>query len=577
MMQDANRADVIIALIPLLQSHPAFSALSPDQITDFANRAEVRFCPRDTTLTRKGDYDPRFFVVVDGQLRATDTDFIPPRLLNYHTPGEIVGVRTFLSDNVQPRSATVEAETDSLVAIYGKNDWDWLIAMQPGVADHFKELEHRFEERAGLDFPGRQPDEVVVAHSKRHIIAFIANLTLPLIFSIIAVLVVLGDDLLGVTFLSAVTNNLWLTIIGIVVPLTLALLMIVYHYFDWRNDDFIVTSRRVIHIERVLLYRMERHEVPLTRIQNITIKSHGWLDELVGSHDIEIRTAGVGTIAFRELPQAEKFTEIILQEQARAKARSFAADTKSLRQLLGQRLNKGPSATALPTIVTPVIAPPLIKIPKIHPDYFRPRIKELKTMKIGNKNESAVVWRKHYFVLLSRIILPLLSFLILLYLTLASVLVFPVFGLEFGGLAGAIFGLGALISLGWYLWQYDGWWRDVYIVTESRIIDVLSSPFKIRGEQQREGDFDSIQNIYFKIPNFFSTAVNIGDVIIETAAGATKNFTFTQVYHPSAVQEEIFERWEAFQRKKIEKQRDQTNKQIVDALGEYHFDTYKNT
>jgi CRP-like cAMP-binding protein len=576
MMQDVKRAEAIQTLIPLLQSHQAFNALSPEQLADFANRAEIRFCPRDTQLTRKGEYDPRFFVVVDGQLRATNPDYIPPRLLNYHIPGEIVGVRTFLSDSVQPRSATIEAEIDSIVAIYEKNDWDWLIAFQPAVADYFKELERRFEERAGVDFPGRQPDEVVVAHSKRHIIAFIANLSGPLILLIIAVLVVLGDDLLGVTFLSAVTNNLWLTIIGIVIPLTVALLLAVYHFLDWRNEDFIVTSRRVIHIERVLLYRTERHEAPLTRIQNVTVRSQDWLDEVVGSRDIEIKTAGAGTIAFNELPNAGKLSEIILEEQARAKARSFAADTASLRKLLGQRL-KGPSATAVPTVIRPVILPSRIKMPKFHPGYFLPRIIESKEWPVGSKKESAVVWRKHYFVLLRRIILPALSFLILFYLTLASLLAFPVLGFEFGGLAGTIFSLGMLISLGWYLWQYDGWRRDIYVVTETRIIDVLSSPFKIRGEQQREGDFDSIQNIYFKIPNFFSTVINIGDVIIETAAGAAKNFTFTQVYHPSAVQEEIFERWEAFQRKKIEKQRDQTNKQIVDALGEYHFDTYKNT
>ena len=574
MLDTKQREAALEALIPLLRQHSALSSRTGEHIAELASSAETKFVARDEVLTRQGDIDGRFFVVIEGQLRSCDTQASPPRLLNLHPPGEIVGTRALSAEGIKPRAATVEAETDSIVAVYDKAQWDRLVVMQPGVLDYFRGLERHFEQRSGIDFLGRQPDEVVVAYAKRHVIAFIANLVWPLFLLIIALLVVLGDEFFGVTFLSAFTANLWLTVIGIIIPALLGILLAVYHYLDWRNDDFIVTSKRVIHIERVLLFRMERHEAPLTRIQNVTVKSHGWLDEVVGSRDIEIKTAGAGVIAFAELPRAHDFSEIILQEQARAKARSSAADVASLRRLMGERLKTGPRATTTPPPGRAGVKRLVPVFPRFSFDYFLPRIKEQRTMKTGEKTETAIVWRKHYFVLLGKIILPLLAIVATFYLTVAALFSIPILGAALGPVAGLLSFLALLLSFLWYLWQYDGWRRDIYIVTESRIIDVESSPFRVRGEQQREGNFDSIQNIYYKIPNFFNTLINLGDVIIETAAGVGKNFTFVKVYGPSLVHEEVFERWDEYQRKREEKRRDDTNKQIVTALGEYHDGTY---
>jgi uncharacterized membrane protein YdbT with pleckstrin-like domain len=132
-----------------------------------------------------------------------------------------------------------------------------------------------------------------------------------------------------------------------------------------------------------------------------------------------------------------------------------------------------------------------------------------------------------------------------------------------------VLGLAVLGSLFWYLWEYDDWRRDVYIVTNTKIIDVESTAFRLQGEQLREGPFDSIQNITYTIPNFFYKLLNLGDVIIETA-GAGKTFTFDGVLNPSSIQAEIFRRWDNYQQDKRNKQRAETNKQIMTVLGEYH-------
>jgi len=98
---------------------------------------------------------------------------------------------------------------------------------------------------------------------------------------------------------------------------------------------------------------------------------------------------------------------------------------------------------------------------------------------------------------------------------------------------------------------------------------VEATPFRLRGEQRREGTFDNIQNITYDIPNFFSHLLNIGNVVIETA-GTERTFTFEQVFDPSGVQEEIFNRMVRYQQMQRERTRDATTDRVVEAIEQYH-------
>jgi uncharacterized membrane protein YdbT with pleckstrin-like domain len=351
----------------------------------------------------------------------------------------------------------------------------------------------------------------------------------------------------------------------------LAGLITLYNYLDWRNDDLIITAKRVIHMERILLFGEERHEIPLTQIQNVTVKTHGLLDLLFDVDDIEIKSAAVGTIVVDNVASAEELSRIILQEQQRAKERAAASDTAVVRRLINERMQKNvlaqPAANApAPKVLSAPSLLPAVPLPNFRANYFWPSIREVTVI----KGEEGILWRKHYYILLRHIFFPLIALIISLYLLFTSFVSWPFFDyLEGSGLVQVVLVLVVLGSLFWYLWEYDDWRRDAYIVTNTKIIDVESSSFRLKGEQLREGPFDSIQNITYTIPNFFSKLLNLGNVVIETA-GAGKNFTFDNVFNPSSIQSEIFRRWDKYHQSKQTRQRDETNKQIMTMLGEYH-------
>jgi hypothetical protein len=117
----------------------------------------------------------------------------------------------------------------------------------------------------------------------------------------------------------------------------------------------------------------------------------------------------------------------------------------------------------------------------------------------------SIIWRKHLFILVERVWLALLLVLVTLGMTIFT-LVNELW------IMALIFGIATLGALAWYIYRYDDWHRDVYIVTDDRIIDVRSSPFRLYGEKRIEGPFDVIQNITYSIPGFFSGLLNMGTV-----------------------------------------------------------------
>jgi hypothetical protein len=100
-------------------------------------------------------------------------------------------------------------------------------------------------------------------------------------------------------------------------------------------------------------------------------------------------------------------------------------------------------------------------------------------------------------------------------------------------------------------------------------VDVDSSSFRLRGESRREGTFDVIQNITYSIPGFVNQILNMGNVVIETA-GTAETFTFLSVFSPSSVQQEIFDRWAAFQEGRHRREQENQAQRMAEWIGEYH-------
>ena len=551
-MADLDRQSLHGKLVKMLRGHPILEGMSDSQIEELAGRAKFEPRKAGETIIHQGAAGDTFYFIIDGQVRVIDTSRQPPLLLAYLQNNQFFGERALLFNT--PRDATVDVVVDTQLAAFDRSAWNWLIGNLPGLSEKLTEVKAYYDEQARFDFPGRHLDEVVIRKDNRHILAFIAKLPGPLI------LIVLG---LAVEIL---VLNLGFSTFGIfsilaILFIVMGILWMIYTYVDWLNDDFIITSDRVVHIERNIIYGQQREEAPLPQIQDVTTDIPNLFAQFFDYSDLTIKTAGAGDIRFDGLPQADKIKAAIFEQRTQALRRVEASDTAAIRKSLVERMSwdVGPIEPSTLIATTPVSAKQKLKLPRFL-NYLIPKPREEKA--------GTIIWRKHYLVLLKYITSPIIIALVCFYFLLDALFGLRFFLLPQPSIVWPLLILEIFIFI-WYLYAYDTWYKDVYIVTPVSIIDIEGSAFNLRGEKRRQGMFDVIQNTTVNIPNLLAQWLNMGDVVIQTA-GTIGTFTFKQVYNPRDVQQEIFNRWVAHKENERRKARTAEEKRYTRWLGEYH-------
>lgn len=550
-MQELDKEAFSEKLSQMLRKNHILSALNDEQIYELASRATFQMFKSGETILSQGERGDTFYFILTGQIRVIDTSQRPAQLLIYLHRDDFFGERALLFD--ASRAATVDVVVDTKLAVFDRSTWHWLIGTVPAALEGFRKLENRYHLKSAITFPGCYLDEVVIRKDNRHILAFVATLPGPLALMIFGLGI--GILLFGL--------DVSLPITGIVVTffVLIGIIWIVYNYLDWVNDDFIVTSERVIHIERTIIYGESREEAPLTAIQDVSVSIPNFFTRFFGYYNITIQTAGAGNILFDGLKEGNQIEAEIFEQRTHALERIEASDTAAIRKSLVDRMGWKVGPVEASALVGTGTAPSqrLFRMPGWI-NYFVPKVKE----ETGN----TIIWRKHYFILLKLAIGPITAIFIGFYLILAAL--FGFFPLTAPGpsLILPLVGIWALFWV-WYAYQYDTWRKDVYMVNDTSIVDLKGSPFSLGSEKRREGPFGNIQNTTYTTASFFTRFLNMGDVIIETA-GTADTFTFTQVYNYREVQQEISKRLLAFKEGQRKKTRAVEERRYTRWLGEYH-------
>jgi membrane protein YdbS with pleckstrin-like domain len=358
------------------------------------------------------------------------------------------------------------------------------------------------------------PDEVVLSFHRRHPYFLALRLLLPaFLLTLPAAFWLLGSSgpflSLGYLFLGP-----------------LAALLFMWFYLDWQNDYYVVTNKRVVHVEKVILFYEERNEALLGRIQNVTLVSPHPLARLLGFANLVIETAGTrGKMVLSGLPQADRVQEEILAQLARS------------------REGEPPLEEALVKPQDMVVAKrgtlPLLL------DYLFPRLRL--------EEGSQVTWRKHWYVLLRRMAGPLILLILFLEVGVAVAWGLPLVSFLPRTSALVLCVTAASLSALFLLYRYEDWRNDIYVLTDDRIIEMEKKPLFLR-EERREASLAMIQDVRYLIPGPVYNLLNVGMVIIETAA-TEGEFTFDWVHDPRRVQGEIFARLDAYRER--EKRREQ--------------------
>jgi uncharacterized membrane protein YdbT with pleckstrin-like domain len=108
-------------------------------------------------------------------------------------------------------------------------------------------------------------------------------------------------------------------------------------------------------------------------------------------------------------------------------------------------------------------------------------------------------------------------------------------------------GILILVALGWFGWRYLRWVTTNFVVTTDRLIyrhGVLS-------KHGIEIPLDRVNTVFFR-QSVFERVVGSGDLVIESA-GEMGRQAFSNVRHPSAVQNEIYRQIEANENRKYDR------------------------
>jgi hypothetical protein len=115
----------------------------------------------------------------------------------------------------------------------------------------------------------------------------------------------------------------------------------------------------------------------------------------------------------------------------------------------------------------------------------------------------------------------------------------------------------------WAWWIYEGYRRDLYVLTNQDISDVDKKPFG--PENRRRAPLSSIQDITFNV-TFIENLLGYGDVVIQTGGAGGGTFTFYHVPNPRGVQATLNDYLTDFRKREKKRQLRDT----VALLREYH-------
>ncbi len=592
-------------LIQLYQRSPVLEGMNPEDLVAFAERAVIKSYLHGETILKQCDEPTGFFFIIQGQVRIThdpalkcaepvkDEDFpeeeeeesdtaepveeIPPaepQVINYMGKGEFLGeyalrrmARKEKAENgVNPykRYATATVIVDAIVAEYTLADWAWLHNVFPDCETGFENQEESYKihrkvtEKISEDFDDIQPDEVGIMNIDRHPLVFFARLVAPLGFLLVGLILgaLIGDVHFGRTI--ALGKGI------IYLFSAVSVLWTIYEFVEWKNDDFIVSSQRVIHIERYVIGGEHRETVPLVQVLAAEVSTPTYFTRIFDYDNVIIKSAGVGHVIFDGVQHGEHIRQTILTEREKALERSLAADLEAIGSAVQKKVIEQ-QVEVLPleddTQQQPAEQHSILDDLRAFLRFYLPYVSH-------EAPDGTITWRRHPIIWLREVWKPGITLLGITYLIFAALFgARPFF--EPHPKIGLVFVVFWLIVWGWYTYQHDNWRKISYQVTKSKIIRRNKPVVQFLGEDTNETTFDNVQNINFVIPGFIARLLRLGNVEIKTASVGDP-FVFKNVYFPRDVQQKVFNYWVQYREDKAQKERDAEEERFSKWLAEYH-------
>ena len=573
--QDAPRD-----LLRKLRTMPLFATLSDEQFMAVSDLLRIGRVQRSTLLIQQGELNTNFYVLRHGRatvrlVDVNDREHVLQRL----RAGDIFNEISFLTGLRNDR--TVEALEELTLWYISRDSFLQLLQLRPDIADNLHyppdlpvNIPAGIKRRRRRRYDWQRPSERIVLDFKRHPWVFWRRLWPILLLSVLMlILVILMRSYADAAAASAQTPTAGSESLALIQGFiwTFAIIIAlytVYQFVDWQNDYYVVTDQRIVHRERTLLIYDQQTEVQMNKVQDVTTERPSLLSWLLDFGDITVDASGSrAKVRFTDVADPDRVMEVILAQSSRSYLESRASQRNKVRAELINELNivpsKEESEQPKPKRKTKRgqlpwgTRKPLIDFRNT----FAPRMRMVE----GDR----IIYRKHWLQLVEGVGLPLAIVLVYVALLTLVRLFDPSLTTILLGTAlryvVIVVGVGLLF---WALYRYEDWRNDLYILTLDRIIDIDRAPFGLGRSSRREARFSAVQNVNLELTGLWDNAVNMGDVIVQTA-GAEGTLTFERVHDPHRVQKDIQDRVDAFESRAREHQATERRREFAEWVGIY--------
>lgn len=532
----------------LLMQISLFHGLGNHQIADLADRLEMVFLDEGEVLFKEGDPGDSLYIVYRGQVQVLRGG----EALATLGAGDYFGEEALLYG--RPRSATVVAFAPAALLRLSGEEFERLRAANPQFQPQLAATAESHELARQVRFSWLSPGEVVYLVARKHIARLWLALTGPFFLAVFS---------LPAFFLTYLTGTLTPSLLGGMILLA-ALLWGVWNAVDWGNDYYIITNQRVVWLERVVGLYESRQEAPLRTVLAVSLGTDQ-LGRILGYGDVIVRTY-TGRIVMRHVGRPAEFASLVEQYWMRTRKKTEEAEADAMVRTLKRHLGiEDQEPAPEPTLeeaeqpVPEIRKPGLLNL--VLANYFKLRYEE----------GSVITYRKHWFLLLTKIWQPSLG-LLLVFLIMLARLVDRLAFLSWPTVL--VVGIALLTALGaWWLYVYVDWRNDIFQLTPDHIVDIERKP--LGSEEKKSAPLENILSLRHERQGIWGLLFNFGTV---TARIGKAEFTFDSVSNPAQVQQDIFARMDERLRQRKEAEAARERERMAEWLAAYHrnLDTFQN-
>lgn len=534
-------AEQVLDLVAVLRGSHIFKRLSDAQVADVADLFSVQTFAEGQFIFKEKESADAFCFLLSGKVRLWRKLPAQQEEIAICDAEDYFGQDTLRPYRVH--QVTAQARTAVTVAILSYKKYRDLLYRFPMLEDSFVVAFRSYDLLLRQPLLWRTPRETVHYLGRQHPLF----LWLRLLPGLILLMVGLGL-MMYLVFLAQ--NPAFLLVLAGIVFLAGAV-WVWWERLNWANKLMIITNRRAVYQERVVLFYDSQRETPLDAIVSEDIQTDFW-GRWLGFGNLLVRTY-TGMLPMKRIAAVREVKMILDEQRQQAMARSQRVRKRTLNEAIAQRLQKLPAAPAQEEEEEKIVPA------QVRPGWFQTTLSRL--LNVREQKGRLIIYRTHAFILIKRAGLYVLGVLVLWGLILWGLFAWRFAGVIF--LIAFLF-LVSLVGIGFAAWNIWDWRNDQYLITENELVDVYKKP--LGKEVRRSSPIENIQTIDFTRPNFWALLFDFGTVIIRVG---NDTLTFDDVPSPASVQREIFERFLEKKFLKEKRQAEQEQERIVEWIQAY--------